>query len=113
MDMDGPAWTCMDMDGHGVTWIDMDGHGRKWMDVGVASPIRAGSSLPEKSRKKVPESEKWSRMTLDGNHDGYVGGLDGKHTFELHSIPLTHLDLAPPQVHGIVRQFCGRYIFTS
>ena len=80
----------------------MDGHGRKWMDVGVANPTRAGSSLPEKSRKKVPESEKWSRMTLDGNHDGYVGGLGGKHTLNSlgpsSAVGPWNRPLAPPQV---------------
>ena len=52
-------------------------------------------------------------MTLDGNHDGYVGGLGENQTVEFHSILLTHFDLAPPQVHGIVRYLCGRYIFTE
>ena len=39
--------------------------------------LRRGSHFQKIREKKLLDSEKWSRKTLDGKCDGYMRGLDG------------------------------------
>ena len=39
--------------------------------------LRRGAHFQKIREKKLLDSEKWSRKTLDGKCDGYVRGLDG------------------------------------
>ena len=39
--------------------------------------LQRGAHFQKNHETKWPESEKWSRKTLDGKFDGYMRGLDG------------------------------------
>ena len=43
----------------------------------IVLPAKAGSTFQKNRETKLPDSEKWSRKTLDGKCDGYARGLDG------------------------------------
>ena len=49
-------------------------------------PIAAGSTFSEKPFKKLPESEKCGRKTLDGECDGYVWGLAGPESGDVEKV---------------------------
>ena len=43
----------------------------------IVLPTEAGSTFSENSLKKWSDSAKWSRKTIYGKCDGYMGGLGG------------------------------------
>ena len=43
----------------------------------IVLPTKAGSTFSENSQKKLSDSAKRSRKTIDGKCDGYMGGLGG------------------------------------
>ena len=48
-----------------------------WLYSELCFLCRRGAYFQKSHEKKLPESEKWSRKTLDGKCDGYVRGLGG------------------------------------